>query len=220
VLRQGRYVYVACGFHGFVIADIIKPVKPRFVASATGIGNVRSLALMGEMLVVSVGRYRFRAYDVRDPGHLAPLTLRQMGKRMAAWRRTIAAKLRPLPDDLGKKHMKNLPRGKTLPSSLLRNLPPKTAPAPKKPGPGARLLDFPPGNAPVRPSARKGPLRSRVLEVRFTGKPASRGSAKGSVRSRVLDVRFSKPPARRSSRRPVRTGVMDVDFSGRRPASN
>jgi hypothetical protein len=219
VLRHGRYVYVACGYHGFVIADIIKPVKPRFVASASGIGNVRRLQIMGDMLVVSVGRYKFRAYDVRDPAHLAPLTLRQMGKRMAAWRRTVAARLRSLPDDLGKRHLKRLPRGKTLPSSLLRDLPPRATP--KKPRPGARLMDFPPGNAPARRSARKGPLRSRVLDVHFTDKSAARGTSKGSkgsIRSRVLDVRFTNPRSSKSKRRSIRKGVMDVNFSRRRPA--
>lgn len=222
VVRQDRYVYVACGFHGFVIVDIIKPVKPRFVASASGIGNVRGLEVMGDMLVVSVGRYKFRVYDVREPAQLAPLTLRQMGKRLAAWRRAVAARLRSLPEDLGKRHLKNLPRGKTLPSSLLRNLPPKTTPrAPARPGPGTKLMDFPPENAPARRSGRKGPLRSRVMDVRFAGKPVPRGASrgsKGSIRSRVLDVRFTNPRSSKSSRRSIRSGVMDVDFSGRRPA--
>lgn len=94
LLRSGRYLFAACGQAGLSVVEIRSSGYLRLAATVSGIGPVVGLAIEGRVLVVSVGRYQFRAYDVSSPANLQPLDLDRMNHHLKQAARRRAGRLK------------------------------------------------------------------------------------------------------------------------------
>lgn len=136
--RHRGHLFLACGPHGVWIADLTRPSNPRLTVHLPLKGNVVKLAVQGDLLLVSTGRFQMRFFDVKDPKKPRPLDLDAIGSHLKGLTRSAAGKeskkaplrshrtdlLRDLPDNRHEHGRPDAVRSRRSVGLKVRELPP------------------------------------------------------------------------------------------------